>query len=941
MGEDQDRLYPEDDLEKERRKLLPSDSVSVGDEERMPEEVSGDELARVIKKRCRIKTTRTLSNCEMALLGLSIFALVWVAGLFGWLAAQSIQFGAEAIDPASSAPTLAATQTEAEQEHDGGEMEKSASVSASVKVRMEPLLDYDAMNSEQEDQPMGVRGFTGVLPSGSSALPISELKFKAYDCSVPYNKTAVTMAPSLACAKSTVKKQQSPKKKYLLLQKARRIPFEVKECIATYSRQAYVCGNAGHGSPAPGENFYGVPMPMSPDECDKAHRDGTFWAPHTEPNWYADKAPWDPMHKDVNKNGTTHFRWVKSGVTWAHKDNDIICEPSRFYWKGGYRNRDGRGLNHYMSVTDFVTMTLRTRTAYLTVDAEDEEDILIDHNQLVLPKSCSLESERCQVSDGPTYVWKRPKDKNMCPLYRLRETEGVDVVDEGPDKVTYMSTDNSMIRLTKMEPARSECGAVVYATDHERLYLTEDSHFKPFQRKLPPSEGSPYLYANQKLHFAYASLKQGIEEAVLTLRMELCQEEEHDRVKRYARKAAEQRAVSDGDTVHVAGDLFGTAAGEIWWVYACRPVEVLARETSGMCYDALPVTLSDKDLSRILINRKRPAAGVETTVTQEELLLARNSTQQYFMEPSSRRLITSAIGSDCLTPLSSVYRNTQGRWVKYQGDYVPGPKPTVMKDAMSNFTLHLDPYYVDGGIYSGNMIKEFEMFTDARRAERGLLHYAWLEANGKFVDQQDYGWYQSALPQLPTQEVLDGINRLAWFWKLIDSYGTICGLAVGTAILYKFATFSLGVTLRLCSNMRHPNPLVHIIGAFFPSITERLTQGRYRSTGTPGPCHDLASACCQCKSLPTPVDSEDEADRPDPAAMRKFKELKREHEMIKSLREEHMRQLDEEKRIRDIRMETERQRVVDAARRENIRLGHLRTGSVDAPGYAAISHNPM
>ena len=255
-----------------------------------------------------------------------------------------------------------------------------------------------------------------------------------------------------------------------------------------------------------------------------------------------------------------------------------------------------------MVVTDYVTLSLNKRSAYRYLDPEGNEKILIDHNQVILPDQCTIDSKDCIVDDGATYIWTPPSEQDKCGLYNLRTTMGVDVTSEVTaeegDVTTFIATDDTMVRLEKKYPPKVMCGSVVYATNYDQLFLTNDMENEEFGRPLPPSEGSPYLYANTKVHFAYESLKEGLEETVLQLRADICRKDETNRLREYAGQAAAQRSLTDGDTVRVQDNQFGTASGEVWWIYACRPIIVQARATPGVCFNALPVDLSDQDMQR-------------------------------------------------------------------------------------------------------------------------------------------------------------------------------------------------------------------------------------------------------------------------------------------------------------------------------------------------------
>ena len=718
-----------------------------------------------------------------------------------------------------------------------------------------------------------------------SSLPIQHLQFEAYDCSVPYNLTSVTVDRKVKCDTQNLKREQGREKTYLLLQKARRVPLEVTECVATYSRIAYVCSSAGHSTMIDKEMFINKPYVVSEEQCRKARDQGIFDTPHNEPSFYKGQHGWDPQFRKISKEGTSYIQWPRAGATSVDGHNDIDCEGSRFTFETGLATSEAKEgdwpYNDYAVVVDYLTFTIRKRSAYLYVDGHKKERLIIDHNQLELPLNCHVQRRSCVMNNAPTYLWTVPSEDERCPLFKLRTTKGVDVISEDYRvPTTYISEDNTMVRLEKRTPAKSMCGAVVTPTEYDQLYLTEDLEHHLFQRPLPPSEGSPFLYANQKLHYSYEKLADGIEDAVLMLRTDACKRDQLKQVQEYANRAAEQRSVVDGDTVQIEGSTFATAKGEIWWVYKCRPLFVTARPTPDVCFDALPVTLSDDDLVRVLKNKKRGNAAENPEVTVTELEFAKNLTLSglgYFLEPRTHRLLTAAVPDTCIPHLPAKYKNSLKTWIAYQGEFFSTIPPQTLSWAVTNSTFKLKPYYPDGGIYSGETVRRLEEYQQARRLEQGMVHNILKgvrqEAHQGGGTSAEPPWI-TLVPGMPSKDVLDGINVFAWFWKFVKDYGYVCNILVGSAIMFQVVSYALGFWIRLCSTPRHPNILLHILSAFFPSVTERLTQGRYRPRGNRGPCAAMTMACFRCRELDTPDGSLADLYRPAEEATQRFQEHK-------------------------------------------------------------------
>ena len=740
------------------------------------------------------------------------------------------------------------------------------------------------------------------------------LEFHGYDCSVPYNATAVTVENGKDCNQRYLKRQQKEPRRYLLLQESHRIPIKVKECRATFSRLTFQCGAYGHAKINTHECWFGRDMRVDLDMCKMAHERNIFERKQLLGDIEDDLPKYQKLRPGVYNN----FHWPRLGWVWPNSENNVLCQGqvhrfSDIYTKGHKRESK----NTASVVTDYVNFWYQERKAYLIKDFDDldpyyrtpTERIQIDHNQMILPKSCKPNDEECIVN-GATYYWENPTEGQRCSLFRLRQTDGVDVQEAG-GHVTYISKDDSMIRLTRKR-AVSKCGLEVYATEFDQLFLSEYTKHPPFARPLPDGEGSAFLYANQKLHFVYHELKGDISNAVLELRTSMCEQDVLTRAKEYARRASEQRSVIDGDTVHIKGQLFATSAGETWWVYTCRPLLVTARSTPGVCYDALPVDLRDEDLKRMIADRRRQVVGQEIEVTPEEVVQARNSSEYaFFLEPKSHRLTGTATADECFPPLPPLYQNRAGEWIAYHGTYSVAKAPEVLGSAIANLTLPKIRFYPEGGIYDGQMVKRFERHQQSRRAEQGLVRDVLRGMQGYHLyGQQTPSSFYENIPGMPSREVLNGLNAFHWFWVLVDKYSTLCALTMGTMILWRFLTFLTGVLIRLCSVPHHPNPFVHVLGAFFPSITERLTQGRYRPRGAVGPCHELADAMCRCQDLATPDRSDDEGGF---EATKKFQREK-ERRIASRLEDQRLR-----RERRQYRRSTEEARIkeIEAAKQES------------------------
>jgi hypothetical protein len=599
-------------------------------------------------------------------------------------------------------------------------------------------------------------------------------------------------------------------------------------------------------------------------------------------------------NKDVHCYGSYHIN--QNGLLEAD------TEPVHEGVKGGGEEQ---------VVVDYVTLSVHQREAFVFDNQMGQEQIIVDHNQMILPRECPGRQGYCRTQNyrnfdsyGYTYYWDEIKTQDTCKYYGLRKTKGIDVTAAEDDVITYLSQDDSMIRLRKRGFPRFQCGSIVHETDVEDLYLTEDVDSPEFQQQLPLSEASTFLYFNQKLEFIYTTLQDDMANLVLQIQVEACRKDVGNQFHRYASRAAEQRSIVDGDTVRIGGNIFGTAEGEVWWTYSCRPITVTARETPGICYDALPVHLKDEDMARYIEDRTRLLNDQSPeTLTLEQLQHIRNaSNYDLYLEPKTRRLVNTASPGLCLSVLPPLFKNTANRWLAYDdGGFSFADGPETIRLALLNLTLRqTELNFPEGGIYPGVMIRALERFHQQRRAVQGVIN----TITGGFLDRMGEGknpdWKpgdQSTADQffpMPRIQTLAGLDALSWLWDIVGKYGDFCSLAIGTLLMYKFGCFVMGIVLRLCSVPQTPNLLLHVLGAFFPSITERLTRGAYRPKGAPGPCHEICAACMQHRDLNTP-DLSDEDYVGDKSAAERFEARKRAIAAAQAQRDLRRRQQREER----------------------------------------------
>ena len=478
-------------------------------------------------------------------------------------------------------------------------------------------------------------------------------------------------------------------------------------------------------------------------------------------------------------------------------------------------------------VSEHYQVTLHKEMA--TVDASGQVVALTDNMQL----PCPVGDEGCFTERSGTYIWTKPTKEESCPFYLNRDVEGVEVTDLDKRPV-FISNDGSMVRLRR-GGAQSHCGGVVYETDYHRLFLADlggdGIQVEAFRRPIHPSSMSLVTYANQQDSFLFHQLIQEIHLSTAQARAERCKEQKERKTAAYARRAAEQHAIVDGETVQLGPGQFVTAAGEAWYHYFCRPRVVQAREAEG-CYAAMPVQMTTADFDVYLSERdhqvdraksvKEEEGGMSLQVRDDIFL---TPTNQFFLEPRTHRLVTVSIPSVCATPFSPLYRNLRGDWIAYEGrHFTTAPTPDTIESVRWDFAkpAEIPDYdFEKGGIYTANQIQRMDVFMQVSQAGKGVLNTMSRSLHEQVKPDQSFQAHQ-LFPGIPVLSDPIMGKMLNWLLKWLRVYGNACSILVATCLMYRFFSWVIGVVLRLATIPLTGNLCVHIIGAFFPSFREFL-----------------------------------------------------------------------------------------------------------------------
>lgn len=583
-------------------------------------------------------------------------------------------------------------------------------------------------------------------------LPGRERILTGYDCSRPLNMTAVQTAQLPECGTDYHLKDA---KKYtaLVLQKADYIRIPVFRCRAHLSVVMSYCGAASHitGPIVEGSKIREFHA-LSADEC--------------RGYWKQQAKVIDERQKfRLQLNSTNHLNWYGPG--WIERTaTDAWCKTGT-WWHNNKKVSNILGTN-FMELSLYQEEMTVSETGHMTLEKDG----------LSIP--CKAHEEECETDHG-TFFWERPEGDTACPLFKTRETSGTLVTDDH-DRHMFMSQDGAMLRLERKE-TKSRCGTVVYETNYHKLFLTEDTEHRAFNRPLHPDEQSITTYSNVKDQYLTGLLGEQIKKEVRMVRRQECQRELSRKGAEFARQAAEQGAIEEGQTATLGGGSFVTAAGEGWYRYQCRPVQAMGLSTN-QCWDALPVTLRIGDAHRMLSHR----------TGEDRQRVGTPDKPRFFLEPRTRRIVHTAAPF-----MGALYENDLGDWIRVAPALQHASQPellTMEDDPDGSGTIDWDGLpYDDGGPYTAQDIQRMEAYQVITRVGRGVSLELQRRLQSRGITDPGDMRAQDLFGELEDQNPMTyGFFR--FLHNAFVTYRDACILIVGTAILLRTITWFVGVGMR-------------------------------------------------------------------------------------------------------------------------------------------------
>lgn len=594
---------------------------------------------------------------------------------------------------------------------------------------------------------------------------------EAFDCAQMGPVEAVRLPPAGECPRPDIHVKSSVKKRYVVLQEAEYTRVTARRCKGLESRLPWFCGAYDHMTLA--------------SEWVEIDRHSTMEKSDCRRLWDEHRLLLGPMDYLVVPPSTFQKSYLATGTVDIGV-NHVSCYGGQVPGKNVHGIVDTR---YTTVITDHVDLA----------KAPDGTLSLL-HDRVELP--CKFHDKECTARTG-TYLWDELSEEDKCRLFKVRESSGSLYTDNDGEK-TFVSDDDTNIRLVVGEPTM-RCGRMVHRTEHSNLFVSEELDEPVFQRELDPLERSPVLYGTVQAAALEEKLAVHIESVIAELKQESCRTRSTHSVARLDQIAATQRATVDGETASLGMGHFATASGEVWYRYQCSRIEVRAKDTEE-CYNALPVELTREDMAAHF-----EALGLGGEVTPTE----------FFLEPKSHRLLTTAAQQDCSTTMSPLYRTVTDRWIRADPRVHLAPTPRLL-DTLAIPAAHLRynrTKFATGGLYTAAALREMNRVrqlpnviydvevTMGRRAQSG----GWASSNhGSSLGPHDvlntYGpWYS---------------DPFGWFWGQLEHLGHVGSTLFGIAFLIKVVTWSVGIVFRVAHGPTDPRMTrkMHFAQCFFPSL---------------------------------------------------------------------------------------------------------------------------
>lgn len=283
--------------------------------------------------------------------------------------------------------------------------------------------------------------------------------------------------------------------------------------------------------------------------------------------------------------------------------------------------------------------------------------------------SCLVQEGGCLTGVG-TYFW----NLNLSSTCALQEVRSFTAIVGKTDEIEVaMSADSTFLRFV-LESRISMCGRVVATTNHPGIFLLDMEQEKNITTKLHPSQIQMHTYINTRSDALYHTILMELETQINEMLQKDCelkaiQEELHQWLRWKIPATA-------GWTFH--NGTFAFASGETIYLYDCKSVVVLPRETPR-CFENLPV----------FVNHSKG-----------------------FLTPLTRKLVFNSSPVPCTSTFMGKYHTVEGKWISATPRILEVSGPAHMGKILGtqvNLTSEID--WAHSGLY------EEEHFRSNQRLE--------------------------------------------------------------------------------------------------------------------------------------------------------------------------------------------------------------------------------
>src|SRR6056300_698919 len=495
-----------------------------------------------------------------------------------------------------------------------------------------------------------------------------------YDCTAPRNIKDYTISQlqtgCVQAAQTRLVGQETLA--MVLLQKEDKRREKAVRCQLKRTKLVRYCGVYDHQTTDDRNSYYHRLTPVSPDLCGKVAYEAKAYVTITTNQ---------TILSTVKRNKVNYIDYFEAG--------DVYTDPSSGEVKClGVKHYDHETKTHYERIVIQIKEEFTTTDEIVT--QQGSQLIATPGNTLL---NCHLDFRSCQTAEG-TYVW-RPRS-NYCPLAVARDFPAARATDE-LNNVVVMSTDDSKIRLVDIGPV-SYCDQVVSATNYPDLFLTPKWPTQ-LRRQLDPSELRLPAYINNRQDYLWNKLEDSIEQGFRQTLLNDCR----------LQKSQEQtqswlRITDPGINTYLLGNgTFATTAGEVLYLYQCRPQEVRARHTTE-CYEALPVHYGNHSL---------------------------------FLEPLTHRLLRQGLKIPCSDRFLPKFHTLEDTWIMASPQILQANKPAPLRPIIDPLDFSVpqlpDVDWSTGGIYTDEDLNAMQNYLEFPRIRQALeSHLAWQAALGHY-----------------------------------------------------------------------------------------------------------------------------------------------------------------------------------------------------------------